>query len=200
MSSRILQVFQIVVLTVLLSFNSLRASAQQNREPYYVKGSSVITIGHGIGNIWKTYLKQAINFPGITYKVSSLGPYALIYEYGFSKRISGGVAAGYSRITGKYSGFGDTYTDRLTIFSLLARANYHFLRREKWDLYAGGGAGYVNSQYANSDAQSKRDAPGEFGYSGQLGGRYLLKDHWGVYAEAGYVGGSFVQIGLSLNY
>ena len=57
------------------------------------------------------------------------------------------------------------------------------------------GAGYVNSQYANSDAQSKRDAP-EFGYSGQLGGRYLLKDHWGVYAEAGY-GGVFVQIGIS---
>lgn len=174
--------------------------AQNGEDLIKIHKQSQIFLGHGIGNVWKTYLKQVINFPGITYKVTSIGPYTLIYEYGFSKRISGGIAAGYSRINGKYSGYGETYKDNLIIFSILARANYHLLFTEKWDIYAGAGAGYVNSRYNNSDAQSKADAPGEFGYSGQLGVRYLLKGPWGAYAEGGYVGGSFVQAGITVKF
>lgn len=163
------------------------------------KGNYVIMAGHGIGNIWKTYLKQVVNLPGISYDVRSAGPYSLAVEHAFSNRISAGIHAGYSRITGKYAGYGDSFTDRLTIFSILARANYHFLRHKKWDLYAGGGIGYVSSKYANSDSDS-RDKPGKFGYSGQLGARYIWSSRWGLYAEAGYVGGSFVQVGVTVRF
>lgn len=183
-------------LSVMLFGNE--ANSQTKNFDVYKKGTSSLVIGQGIGNIWKTFLKQAINYPGISYKVSSLGPLTLIYEYGFGKHISGGLALGYSRITGKYSGYGDEFTDRLTIFSALARANYHFGHSNRFDPYLGIGLGYVRSKYDNSGSNSKRSVPGEFGYSGQLGAKYLFTPHIGVYAEAGYVGGSFVQAGLAV--
>ena len=185
---------------ILLSIISItnKAQAQPEKFAVYEKGTSSLVVGQGIGNIWKTFMKQAINYPGISYKVSSLGPLTLIYEYGFGKRISGGLALGYSRITGKYSGFGDEFTDRLTIFSALARANYHFGHSSRFDPYIGIGVGYVRSKYDNSGSNSNRSVPGEFGYSGQLGAKYLFTPHFGVYAEAGYVGGSFVQAGLAV--
>ncbi|HCY89474.1 MAG TPA: hypothetical protein DHV17_04365 [Chitinophagaceae bacterium] len=180
-----------------LFFATLQTHAQDQKKYAYQKADFMLMAGHGIGNIWKTYLKQVVNLPGITYDVRSAGPYSLAVEYAVSNRVSAGIHAGYSRITGKYEGYGDSFTDRLTIFSLLARANIHFLRHEKWDLYAGGGVGYVSSKYANTDSDS-RDKPGKFGYSGQLGARYLWSSHWGVYAEAGYVGGSFFQLGMTV--
>lgn len=180
-----------------LFFTSLKIHAQDQHKHAYQKGDFMLMAGHGIGNIWKTYLKQVVNLPGITYDVRSAGPYSLAVEHAVSNRISAGIHGGYSRITGKYEGYGDSFTDRLTIFSLLARANVHFLRHENWDLYAGGGVGYVSSKYANTDSDS-RDKPGKFGYSGQLGARFLWSSRWGVYAEAGYVGGSFFQVGMTV--
>ena len=187
-----------IILAALGCLLLTKAMAQNEVKPFFERGRSYISVGHGIGNIWKSYLKEVINLPGVSYKVRSLGPYTFIYEYGFSKRISGGVAVAYSEINGTYTGYGENYKDRLTIFSILARANYHFFQKGKWNLYAGGGAGYVNSQYDNSDSQSGRSAPPEFGYSGQLGVQYLLKSRLGLYTEIGYVGGSFIQIGASV--
>jgi len=188
-----------IILFLFLFFVFVKSFAQEQKSLSYNKGDFMLMAGHGIGNIWKTYLKQVVNLPGISYDVRSAGPYSLAAEYAFSNRISAGIHAGYSRITGKYEGYGDSFTDRLTIFSMLARANYHFLRHEKWDLYAGGGIGYVSSKYANSDSDS-RGKPGKFGYSGQLGVRYLWSSRRGLYAEAGYVGGSFVQVGVTVRF
>jgi outer membrane protein W len=188
----------VCILFIIVLLLGSQVNAQTKNFKVYDKGTSSLVAGQGIGNIWKTFMKQAINYPGISYKVSSLGPLTLIYEYGFGKHISGGLALGYSRITGRYSGFGDEFTDRLTIFSALARANYHFGHSGRFDPYLGIGMGYVRSKYDNSGSNSKRSVPGEFGYSGQLGAKYLFTPHIGVYAEAGYVGGSFVQAGLAV--
>ena len=187
----------LLLLTIALFCCAGPLKAQQSPDRLYEQGVSMISVGHGIGNIWKTFLKQTISYPGITYKISSVGPLTCIYEYGISHRISGGIALGYSEITGKYSGYGDSFTDKLTIFSALARANYHLGKSPKFDYYFGGGLGYVRSKYNNSGSNSQRDVPGELGYSGQVGAKYSFVRGFGVYAEVGYVGGSFVQLGLT---
>lgn len=190
----------ILLFTSILFYNTLKSQVKDNAA--YYKGSSVVSVGYGIGNIWKTFLNDAVNstIPGITYKVTAFGPVALNYEYGFLKRFSGGITFAYSKVKGVYSGFGDSFTDELTITTILARANYHFGKSEKFDPYIGGGMGYVKSKYNNDQSASRNDVPGLLGYSAQLGGRYYFTSLLGAYAELGYVNGSFVQVGLTARF
>ncbi len=184
---------------LILLYTGTTCIGQGRESKVFRKGKSLIAAGHGIGNIWKTFLDKAFSLPG--YKVTTTGPYTLIYEYGFGKRISAGAAASYSRIKGKYTGAGIAFTDRITIFSILARGNYHFGRLRKFDPYVGIGLGYNYSKYDNSESINiNSKIPGEFEYSGQLGIKYYVISHLGFYAEAGYVGGSFIQIGLAFSF
>ena len=189
---------------ILLAFNLFftASKAQVINNAAYYKGSSVVSVGYGIGNIWKTFLNDAVNstIPGITYKVTAFGPIALNYEYGFLNRFSGGITFAYSKVKGVYSGFGDSFTDELKITTILARANYHFGKSAKFDPYIGGGMGYVKSKYNNDQSASRNDVPGLLGYSAQLGGRYYFTPVLGAYAEIGYVNGSFVQVGLTARF
>ena len=189
----------IILLAVNLFFTDSKAQLKNNAA--YYKGSSVASVGYGIGNIWKTFLNDAVSstIPGITYKVTAFGPIALNYEYGFLNRFSGGITFAYSKVKGVYSGFGDSFTDELKITTILARANYHFGKSAKFDPYIGGGMGYVKSKYNNDQSASRNDVPGLLGYSAQLGGRYYFTPV-GTYAEIGYVNGSFVQVGLTARF
>ena len=183
------------ILFVLILSYSLQGVGQKLFIKSHNKHESVMMAGHGIGNIWKTFLKNGINAPG--YKVTSTGPYTLMYEYGLLKKISVGVAVSYSKLKGIYSYNGFEFNDQLTIFTALARANYHFGKFEKFDPYIGGGLGYVNSKYSNNLNTSSSNVPGLFDYSAQLGANYFLSKHFGFYGEVGYVAGSFVQLGFA---
>lgn len=171
--------------------------AQEERA--FLKGNSLISAGVGIGNIWKSFLEDAVAYPPGTYNVSNKGTYTIVYEYGFSDRISAGIALGYSEVTGKFDGYGEKFTETLTNFSLLARSNYHFGKFRKFDPYIGVGIGYYHFKY-NNDRPGiiNSKVPGAFGYSGQLGAHYYFIPRFGIYGEAGYVGGSFGQLGVTL--
>jgi len=168
------------------------------KEPAFTKGNSLISAGIGIGNIWKTFLKDAFTYPPDTYKVTSKGTFTLVYEYGFINKLSGGIAIGYSEVVGKFNGFGEVFTETLTNFSILARANYHFGNFRRFDPYAGAGVGYYHFNYhVNKTGIVNSKVPGSLGYSAQLGIHYYFTSQMGAYAEAGYVGGSFGQIGFT---
>lgn len=168
--------------------------AQNDRA--FSKGNSIISAGFGIIDTWKIFLERANDYS--TYKVSSKGTFTLVYEYGFSKRISGGIALGYSKVIGKFDGFGQ-FPESLTTFSILARSNYHFGKFRKFDPYIGGGIGYQNSQYYNNNPiLDNAKIPGAFAYSGQLGAHYYFIPCFGAYAELGYVAGTLAQLGLTL--
>jgi len=172
-----------------------------SQQQAFAKGTSIITAGMGIGNIWKTFLEDAFNYPDNTYKVSSKGTYTLVYEYGFSKRISAGVALGYSEVTGQFEGFGEKFNETLTNFSVLARSNYHFGKSNKFDPYIGVGIGYYHFKYHNDKpGLINSKVPGSFGYSGQLGAHYYFIPSFGIFAEGGYVGGSFAQLGITCKF
>jgi len=187
---------------LIIILNSLCSTAQQKFA--FHKRTSVITLGYGVGNIWKQFLEEGISSPE-SYSVSSSGPIAFTYEYGFFNRISAGFIVGYSLLKGKFTSNQVPFEDRLTCFSLLARANYHFLPRKKLDLYAGGGLGYYNFKYQAKDGTGapftlNNRIPGTFGYSVQVGIRYYFSNNIGAYAELGYLGGSLAQFGIAFSF
>lgn len=176
-----------------------QSSAQEVRA--FEKGNSIISLGYGIGNIWKAFLEDAVSYPDNTYKVSNNGTYTLIYEYGVTDRISAGLAVGYSEVEGTFIGFGEKFTEKLTNFSVLARANYHIGKFRKFDPYVGGGIGYYHFNYSNDrPGLVNSKVPGAFGYSAQLGLRYYATPQWAAFGEVGYVGGSLVQLGVTFKF
>ena len=172
----------------------------QDKPRAFEKGDFSVSLGYGIGNIWKGFLEDAISFPD-NYTVSSSGPYVLILDYNIHRRINIGIATGYSETKGDYKGSGQSFSEKLTAFSALFRANWHFGKWEKFDLYAGGGAGYYHFNYSNNRNIIKPNSvPGSFGYSLQLGTSYYFSKHVGLYGEVGYVGGSLAQLGLKAKF
>lgn len=147
---------------------------------------------YGIGNIWVAFLKK--NYNTAEYKIQSYGPFSATIEYRFNQDISGGVSVAYSKIKGNVQRF--LIDEELTIFTAFARANYHFIHKQKLDSYVGLGAGYVRSVYQNSLGLPSDDVPGIFGYSAQLGIRYYFLKNLGIYTELGYVNGSFCLAGF----
>jgi opacity protein-like surface antigen len=182
---------------ILISFfltTTLYGISQTNASYSFGKGSSLFSLGYGIGNIWKNFLQQGLNYS--VYEVKSIGPFVLNYDYGVNKKLSIGASASYSKLNGEVSRF--QISDQLTITSILLRSNYHFGRFKNFDPYLGAGVGYVQSKYTNNSSLTNPNVPGEFGYSAQLGAHYYLTKYFGFYAEAGYVGGSFLQLGISV--
>lgn len=190
-----------VFIFIVLQFLNIHLKAQEVGA--FEKGSSIISLGYGIGNEWKGFLEDFTDYPDNSYKVTNNGTYSLIYEYGVSNKISAGIALGYSQVEGNFNGAGTgfTFTEKLTNFSVLARANYHVGKFEKFDPYVGGGIGYFHFNYENDRPEiTNSKSPGAFGYSIQLGLRYYLTSQLGAFAEVGYVGGSLVQLGASYKF
>lgn len=188
------------LLIVCLLSSFIPQSFSQNRGAFS-KGNHLISAGVGIGNIWKTFLEDVYTYPDNSYKVSSKGAFTLIYEYGLSKRISAGVALGYSKVVGNLNYFGLSYSETLTNFSVLARADFHIGKSQKFDPYFGGGLGYYSFNYYNDKpGLINSKVPGSFGYSAQIGAHYYFIPRLGAFAEVGYVGGSLAQIGLTYKH
>jgi outer membrane protein W len=196
---------KLLAVTLLFLAVNCTAYAQDESTAYY-QGSSTISAGYGIGNIWKKLFKLSGAFSGGKYDVSASGPYTLIYEYGVSDKISAGVSLGYSKVEGDYSDASNyKYTETLTNISALARANYHFGQSEKFDPYLGLGLGYYNFKYEYKDNDTNPNTttfavPSAFGLSAQLGAKYYIASSFGLFAEVGYVAGSYAQVGLTARF
>lgn len=195
---------KISVLFMSLVVFAISANAQEDRA--YSQGSSTVSVGYGLGNIWKSLFSLNSMFSDGAYKTTSTGPFALQYEYGATENISVGVQLGYSKVGGNYTGTEpeDNYTESLTNIGAIVRGNYHFGQSSKFDPYIGVGVGYYNFKYEyksqNSTSNDMFSVPGAFGYSAQLGAKYYFAPTFGAYAEIGYVGGSIAQVGLTVKF
>ncbi|MBC7536034.1 MAG: porin family protein [Ferruginibacter sp.] len=177
------------------------SSAQPNTGKAYKKGHSTLTIGYGIGNVWKVFLDKIVDIP--EYKVKSSGPYTLVYEYGILQRFSVGAAAGYSRVRGKAEKY--QLADQITFLSLLVRANYHIWTTSALDPYFGGGIGINNSKYKNLDQHTiisnpNSKVPNTIDFSGQVGIKYFPAKKLGVNIEAGYINGAIILVGVTTRF
>ena len=172
--------------------------AQSSSKKVVEKYTQTLSIGHGIGNIWKSFLEKGVITEN--YKIKSTGPINVQYDCEIFKNFSVGAIISYSQIKGSYNNNGFVFEDQLAIFTAFARVNYHFIKHKKLDPYLGVGGGYVHSKYQNNLNTSNTNVPGELGYSAQLGLNYFMFKNFGLFGEAGYLGGSFVQIGFVLNF
>jgi len=182
---------------VLQLFLGTPVNAQFTSKKLSKKHTQTLSIGHGIGNIWKSFLEKGVNIEN--YKIKSTGPINLQYEYEVFKNFRVGAIVSYSQIKGSYNNSGFVFSDQLAIFTALARVNYHFISHKKLDPYFGGGLGYVYSKYQNNLNTSSSSVPGELGYSAQVGINYFMFKNFGLFGEADYVGGSFFQLGVVAN-
>jgi len=182
---------------VLQLFLGTHVNAQFTSKKLSKKHTQILSIGHGIGNIWKSFLEKGVNIEN--YKIKSTGPINLQYEYEVFKNFRVGAIVSYSQIKGSYNNSGFVFSDQLAIFTALARVNYHFISHKKLDPYFGGGLGYVYSKYQNNLNTSSSSVPGELGYSAQVGINYFMFKNFGLFGEADYVGGSFFQLGVVAN-
>lgn len=181
-------------------------------------GNSVIGAGYGFISPYKSLFNQYsfLNGSGTATSYRPRGPVGITYEYDLKKRISIGIQAAYGtikNITTKKNGLGSgkdyIITEKLDQFTAIARVNYHFGRVTRFDPYIGLGAGYGYFNYgktSNNPTDTPADLaifsiniPATFGFTGQLGARYYFDDIIGVYAEAGYLAGSFFQAGIVVN-
>lgn len=203
---------KVLLMAVILLAASVGSFAQNysgcygSDDPAYVQGQSTVSVGYGVGNIWKKLFKINSTFYKGTYKVSSTGPFSLTYEYGVTDRISGGIAASYSEVKGAYTdpdNKDNNHVERLTNLSVIARGNYHFGISPKFDPYIGLGIGYYKFKYEETGIKDKIETqsvavPGSIGYNGQIGAKYYFTPAFGVFAEVGYVVGGYGQAGLTI--
>ena len=188
----------LILFSLIISTDSY---AQPNLGKAFETRHSTLTIGYGIGNVWKVFLDKVVDIP--EYKVKSLGPYSLVYDYGILPGFSVGLAAGYSRVRGKAEKY--QIADQITFLSLLLRANYHIWTTSRLDPYFGGGIGINNSKYKNLDPQTilnnpNSKVPNTIDFSGQVGLKYFPYKKLGVNIEAGYINGAIILVGITTRF
>lgn len=128
-------------------------------------------------------------------------PVSISIDYGVSEKISIGAWAGYASnnylVTGAPSAAFD-WNYNYTAFGL--RGDYHVdMNSDKLDLYGGLNAGYA---MLSIDKKNSANAPGIDASStlilgAQLGAKYLLTDHIGLFAEGGY-GFAVTRFGVNI--
>lgn len=187
-----LKTFLLFLITATCNINAVSAQV-------VTKGSSHIFIGY-------TYPDFISEFVQAHFGGSFAGPFTLAYQYGLLNRLAIGVQAAYS--TGSTAPV--SYTDDLgqthsysagySVFALSLKADYHYLKNKKIDLYSGGSIGY-----GKANAKITGDANIQLPSSIEdivlavnvLGARYMFTPHFGAFAEAGIGTLGIATFGLS---
>ena len=107
----------------------------------------------------------------------------------------GGIAA-FQIGSYDYSGYGSNYT----VFVVGPRASWHLLTfdSDKWDVYGGIGFGLrMRSGYDDYWGDHIGGHVGGYG-EGFVGGRMMMKDNFGLFAEMGYGTLSSIKFGITI--
>jgi hypothetical protein len=196
------------------------ASSANAQSPAFDKGTTVVTMGYGVPNLARVGLKLIYGpYPG--YSVTGFGPIMVKGDYGILKNLGVGAVIGYSNIKVSYTdndyyydnnGYSQPYSYQESVtwssLSLGAHANYHFVRKEKLDVYVGGGLGYTinNLVYSNNDPYYGGTRtyttynPSSVFYAATVGLRYYFTPNIGIYGEAGIEKGALFQGGLAIKF
>jgi len=206
---------KLLIASAMIVAISTSAFAQDESGAAYSKGQNTVSIGYGFISPWKTLFKLSSAFSGANVKFSQMGPIGLTYENGVAEHISVGIQVAYSMlknvttdVNGNSAGGDLITTEKLTQISAILRGNYHFGHSAKFDPYIGLGLGYGNFKYKvedndpnyNSENYFAIAVPGAFGFTGQLGAKYYFSSNIGLYAELGYLAGSYAQVGIAFKF
>jgi len=179
----------------------------------YQEGTSVASVGYGIGFSWKAWWSAYDT--KATFKSSNFGPIVLKYDYGVNDKFSMGLYFAHQKSTGKWTdeSFDPitlnpyTYNYEISIGNtvFLGRGNYHIkTKNDKLDPYVGLGIGYHKYKYDvnSNDEYFKFSAEfgGAFGFGLQAGVRYEFTPLLGAYMEFGAGGVAAIQAGVAAKF
>jgi hypothetical protein len=171
--------------------------------PSFAKGSTAINLGIGLGI---GYGYSSFGFAGNS---SSSPAISLSVERGIVEGIGPGVISvgglvGYKSYTYKYAVLNDSYKASWNNIYIATRGAYHynFTANPKVDTYAGVSLAVRIESYSNNySGTAETDSYGGANLEGGifLGGRYLLTDNIGAFAELGY-DMSYLKLGVTSKF
>ena len=194
-----------ILLITLAIINSVGLEAKNNENSCVKKGNAIVTVGYGAPSIVRAFLKYKTNRDQIS--VAGSGPYIFKTEFLLSDRFGIGVNASYSqsRVFWYDVGF-DTIQQAYRKFEFgikayelsgTVRVNYHYIKHDKLDAYAGAGFGYgfFNMKSYTLAHTTKFDikyeVPKPLSLEVTTGLRYFPLKNLGIYTEVG-VGKSWI--------
>jgi hypothetical protein len=124
-------------------------------------------------------------------------------EFFVSDHFGLGASISYSAVRFEYEKTVDPQIIDWSILTFNARVNYHFLYRQRFDVFIGSGAGLRQERYKTSNGKNyptptlvSGGVP--FGFECTVGLRYSPIDLIGIYLEAG-LSRSILQAGIFIN-
>lgn len=207
---------KILIVTSVLALLTFKSKAQDGA---YDKGTTVITAGYGIPEIYRLGLR-AVYSGYNSVSVRGFGPILLKGDYGIMKfnwghKVGAGIVLGYSGTSVTYSyyetntyAYNALYTEKnkYNTFLIGARGTYHYFTTDKLDCYASIGLGFNINTYSyttnNPRGVAYRSASNRsFLYNSFTAGiRYYFTPNIGVYAEAGWDASAPLQGGLAVKF
>ena len=198
----------LLLLTFLLSSNLLMAQA-------FDDGKNLVSLGFGFpptSRITES-LTQYDNYSNYNYK--NYGTVVFKYEHGLSKYFGLGLNVEYSgaNVTYQYTASrgifqpDTTYKVNVngTVMGFYLRLNGHYPVGDKFDIFGGVGLGYLltidnsTDNNPNSTANDFKTQSFVFDYQFTLGARYMVKEHFGLFAEVGWASTN-VQVGITAGF
>ncbi len=212
-----------LVMTAATVFCSILNGSQLSAQ-VVSKGSSQIFIGYGAPNLPAVALGVLLApISSIADPISAIlkhdgvsgtGPYTFSYQYGVFKRLAVGVQLGYvSAITDPITWetqdpfmgtYRHSYTAKISIFTAMAKMDYHYLKSNNVDLYSGFAVGYGQAKLTvagDGDPNMATVQGSGFIYSvNALGFRYMVGGNIGAFAEFGYGFMGLATFGISAKF
>jgi hypothetical protein len=172
-------------------------------------GKNLVSIGFGLPATSRiSTFDQYKNYENYNFK--NYGTVVLKYEHGLQKYFGMGLNLEYSNGSGAYK-YDNTnqlrYQVNITssLIGAYARLNGHFPIGKSLDIFAGAGLGYTykidnyNDTNPTNSNVSQKNTSLNFDYQFTLGVRYMIKEHFGMFAEIGQAS-TIAQIGISLGF
>ncbi len=183
--------------------------ASHLRAQAFDDGKNIIDLGFGFPatSTIQNSFDQYKSF--IDYNFKNYGTGVLKYEHGLQKYFGIGINIDYSAASVSYK-YDNSNALRYQvninskILCFYARLNGHFPIGDKLDIYGGVGLGYsyeidnYNDNNPNSTTSHKTSVL-NFDYQATLGIRYMLKNHFGLFAEAGHAT-TTAQLGIAIGF
>lgn len=176
------------LLIALMGICFLGAATTAKAQPF-VEGTKHLNVGIGFGGYYG-YAYSGSDF-------SQIPTIFLAYDQGTAIELGPGVVGiggflGYSAASASYAYAGTYSWDYTwTNFVIGARGTYHYpLANEKLDVYGGLGIGIWSQAYKFSSNDpffpETNDTYINLYYAFSVGGKYMLSEKFGVFAELGY--------------
>jgi len=196
----------------------LKKRRRRGKKGAFGEGNSVVSLGYGFPNLLKMITNVSTFYGPVVSK--GIGPIALKYEYGISRRVGLGISLAYSSggfesiyddvyVDENGNSVTDTYSESLLIsdFAAMVRMNFHLGSSRKFDPYIGlaGGANFFNITYSNNDPYSLATAesynvPAVIALEVSAGCRFFFSDNVGLFVETGLINLTVVQGGMSFKF